>query len=251
MRFHSIRSKILWVSGLMILCGFAAVIALNTYTAFSHAKQQQLQQLRQRVLLETRPVQHLLTQAYLHSQALASMASVYPAAKPAQGRELLSRQVAALLPANPSALGYFVEWEPKAFDGRDAEFAGQTGQSADGRFGVYWYRKNDKVEVIYGGEVNGEAYYEQPRKTGKPYLVEPYLDPDVKVLMATVSIPVTLGGQVAAVAGCDVSLAHLQGLAERFSAQGHGALSLYSRQGMLLAGGDGRQGFRWRRRNTQ
>ena len=35
MRFHSIRSKILWVSGLMILCGFAAVIALSTYTAFS------------------------------------------------------------------------------------------------------------------------------------------------------------------------------------------------------------------------
>ena len=105
MRFHSIRSKILWVSGLMILCGFAAVIALHTYTAFQDAKQQQLQQLRQRVLLETQPVQHLLTQAYLHSQALASMASVYPAAKPAQGRELLSRQVEALLPANPDALG--------------------------------------------------------------------------------------------------------------------------------------------------
>ena len=241
MRFHSIRSKILWVSGLMILCGFAAVIALNTYTAFNHAKQQQLQQLRQRVLLETRPVQHLLTQAYLHSQALASMASVYPAAKPAQGRELLSRQVQALLPANPNALGYFVEWEPKAFDGRDAEFAGREGQSADGRFGVYWYRKNDKIDVIYGGEVNGEAYYEQPRKTGKPYLVEPYLDPDVKVLMATVSIPVMMDNRVIGVAGCDVSLAHLQGLAERFSAQGHGALSLYSRQGMLLAGGDGRQ----------
>ena len=45
MRFHSIRSKILWVSGLMILCGFAAVIALHTYTAFRDAKQQQLQQL--------------------------------------------------------------------------------------------------------------------------------------------------------------------------------------------------------------
>ena len=188
MRFHSIRSKILWVSGLMILCGFAAVIALNTYTAFSHAKQQQLQQLRQRVLLETRPVQHLLNQAYLHTQALANAASVYPAAKPAQGRELLSRQVEALLPANPDALGYFVEWEPKVFDSRDAEFAGREGQSADGRFGVYWYRKDDKIDVIYGGKVNGEAYYEQPRKTGKPYLVEPYLDPDVKVLMATVSI---------------------------------------------------------------
>lgn len=137
MRFHSIRSKILWVSGLMILCGFAAVIALNTYTAFSHAKQQQLQQLRQRVLLETRPVRDLLNQAYLHTCSRAT-ASVYPAAKRAQG-ELLSRQRLCCRPTQMRA-GVFCRMGAQGVsDGRDAELPPDYVNVADGRC-VYWYR---------------------------------------------------------------------------------------------------------------
>jgi len=236
---HSIRSKILLGSGLLILIGFAGLIGLNTYLSYQQAENDALTSAQQQARLAADQVQRRLEQAYFSTESLAESAIALQQQQPANARALLSAVVKRQTPTNPNAVGYFVLWEPNAFDGRDAAFVGQPGNDKQGRAGVYWYNKNGKIDVVWGTEgADTSEYYAKPKSTGKPILTEPYIDDDIKVLMGTVSFPLTVGGAVVGVAGCDLALSELQTMASAIRPYGNGYLSLYSNHGLLLAGRD-------------
>lgn len=69
-------------------------------------------------------------------------------------------------------------------------------------------------------------------------LTEPYVDPDIKILMGTISFPLLVNGKALGVAGCDIALGHLQELAAKVQPYQRGFMSLYSNSGMQLAGRD-------------
>lgn len=48
---------------------------------------------------------------------------------------------------NPELIGTWIGWEPNAFDGRDAAFAGTSGYDATGRFLPYWHHSGDDAAV--------------------------------------------------------------------------------------------------------
>jgi len=236
---HSIRSKILLGSGLLILIGFAGLIGLNTYLDFRQAEDAALTSAQQQARLAADQVQRRLEQAYFSTQSLAESAIALRQQHPADARALLSAIVKRQTPTNPNAVGYFVLWDLNAFDGRDAALAGQPDNDKQGRAGVYWYRKNGKIDVVWGTEgADTSEYYTRPKATGRPILTEPYVDPDIKVLMGTVSFPLLIDGKALGVTGCDLALADLQTMASAIRPYDRGYLSLLSNQGLLLAGRD-------------
>ncbi|WP_158613676.1 MULTISPECIES: methyl-accepting chemotaxis protein [Aquitalea] len=235
--FKTIRNKILIGSGLLILIGFALLIGLNAYAHYQQAREQVRDNARLLSEREAGNVQRLLESSYHAVETLAEAAGAVKRNMPANGRQLVSEMTRAQLPHNPDAVGYWVIWDPDAFDGRDKELAGSEHNDKQGRSGVYWFNKGGKVDVVWGGEgVDASDYYKLPKASGKPVLTEPYVDEDIKILMGTLAIPLQVDGKVLGVAGVDLALGHLRELAAKVKPYGSGAMSLYSNKGVMLAG---------------
>ncbi len=143
---------------------------------------------------------------------------------------------------NPGLFGTWAGFEPNALDGRDAEFAGKPGTDATGRFLSYWVRGGDKAGigldalVDYEDPVKG-AYYQQPKRSGRAAISEPYAYPvnGRDVPMASLSVPVMVGGKVIGVAGIDLGLEQMWDVLRQHRPFGTGSMYLVSNQGHWAA----------------
>ena len=100
-----------------------------------------------------------------------------------------------MLTDNPDFFGTWVGFEPNAFDGRDADYAGRAAHDATGRFIPYWYRDGAQVdtEELKDYLVPGDGdYYLLARDSGKQTLLEPftYEVGGREVLMTTFAVPI-------------------------------------------------------------
>jgi methyl-accepting chemotaxis protein/methyl-accepting chemotaxis protein-1 (serine sensor receptor) len=144
------------------------------------------------------------------------------------------------LEGSPSSIGLHTGWEPNAFDGKDAEFAGKPAHDASGRFMPYVFRAGGKiaVDVLVDYDKPGAGdYYLLPVKTGKPVLVEPYVYPvDGKdVLMTTISVPISIDGQVVGDAGADIDLDETAAALASKRPLGTGYVALLSAQNAFVS----------------
>jgi methyl-accepting chemotaxis protein/methyl-accepting chemotaxis protein-2 (aspartate sensor receptor) len=236
---HSIKSKLLIGAGLLVFVGFAAIIGLNSWLSLQQAESHVVQQARLQAEDEAKRLRILLERSATAAETLAIAMQSLPGSGASDLRRVASQQTRQLLAQHPDAVGIFTLWEPNALDGRDAELAGKPENDAQGRAGVYWYRKDGKEDAVWGAEdVDGDAYYADPKRSRESVMTEPYEDRDIKVMMATLSHPILLDGRFAGVAGIDLGLGKLQTLAAQVRPYGDGYMSIYSNSGMVLGTAD-------------
>ena len=235
----TIRSKMLAGSAALIFVGFSLLIGANSYSNYQQARQAALGSAELLAQREAGNVQRLLESSFNTVQALSEDAMAVRQGQQANPRALISEMTKRQLPHNPDAVGYWVIWEPDALDGKDKELAGSEHNDKTGRAGVYWFTKGGKVDVVWGAEgVDDSDYYKTPKASGNPMLTEPYVDPDIKILMGTLSIPLLADGKAIGVTGVDLALGHLQELAAKIKPYDSGFMSLYSNKAVLLGGPD-------------
>ena len=165
-------------------------------------------------------------------------------ARPAPDRAFMHDLVRRFTERDPTALGYWLEFERDGFDARDADFLGDPVLAVPsiGRFSSYWTRNADgSITPVEGGEtedIGAEAYYAAGRDAGGETMFEPYPYEvaGVEVLMTSLMVPIVRDGQFRGVAGADVTLAGLQAQLAAVRPYGSGVLRLYSPTGMLMAG---------------
>ncbi len=138
-------------------------------------------------------------------------------------------------------LGSWFMAEPNAFDGKDAEMAGNTALGANkaGNFSPYWVHDGGKVifQPLDQGNEYAEPYYAVPKQTGKAAVVEPY-PYDVagkSVLMTSVVYPVFSHGKFIGVAGLDMALDSISRELSGLKPLGGGHVMLLSSTGKWLA----------------
>ena len=146
---------------------------------------------------------------------------------------------ARLLAADPTLVGVWTAFEPQAFDGYDATFAGTAATDASGRYVPYWYRDGDAIAVtaLVDYETPGAGdYYLLPRDTGRSVAIEPYPYEVAgeELLITSLSTPVTVGGRAVGVAGVDVPLATIQGQVSAIRPYDVGRAALVSSQGLVV-----------------
>jgi len=159
-------------------------------------------------------------------------------------RELINDMVGRYTRRDTTALGYWVEFEREAFDGRDADYLGNNVIAIPtiGRFTAYWVRNEDgSVTAEEGGDtedIGAEEYYASARDLGGETMFEPYPYEvsGAEVLMTSLMVPIFKDGEFRGVAGADVTLAGLQAELAKVRPYGTGVLRLYSPTGMLMAG---------------
>ncbi|SCK17066.1 methyl-accepting chemotaxis protein [Vogesella sp. LIG4] len=236
---RSIKAKLLIGAAVLVLAGFAAITGLNSWLALQQAEADVLQQTRTLAEGEANKLRMQLEHSYIAVQSLATAMQALPGSGASEPRQVVSDATERLLVHHPNAVGIFVLWEPNALDKRDAEYVGKINSDAAGRAGVYWYRKEGKEGVVWGADgADSSEYYAAPKTRRQPVLTQPYLDQDVRILMATLSYPIIRDGQFLGVAGIDMALDKLQETAAAVHPYGDGFMTLYANNGMVLGGPD-------------
>ncbi|HWI74070.1 MAG TPA: methyl-accepting chemotaxis protein, partial [Baekduia sp.] len=127
-------------------------------------------------------------------------------------------------------------YRPDAFDGRDAAFAGQPGQSKSGLLATFSLFEHGKVSTTAFAGLNDADYSTVPLRTRRPYVSEPYAYG--KVLWATFSAPILRDGRAIGIAGVDASMADLAKSVNRTKVLESGYAMLVTRSGTFIASPD-------------
>jgi methyl-accepting chemotaxis protein len=229
---------------LVPICGVTAValtslIAVVATRTARLAEQQATTGVEQMAERYAGQVGHELGTALTTARILAQTLEASKAAG-APSRALADATLRQMLTRNPALLGVWTGWEPGAFDGRDAEFASKPGHDATGRYIPYFNRGGGSVahEALVDYDKQGAGdYYQVPKATGQEAVVEPYVYAVAgkPTLITSLSVPLTIDGTVAGVAGVDIALAEIQKTVGAIRPFGSGFATLVSGGGKLMA----------------
>ncbi|MBN1520287.1 MAG: methyl-accepting chemotaxis protein [Spirochaetales bacterium] len=154
----------------------------------------------------------------------------------------------SMLDRNEAAFAAWALFEPDAWDGRDADYAGLEGWDDTGGYSPWIYRSEGQVvaELPYWGEeYYEEDYYALPRDSGQAQVLEPYQDDDTALtLMTTVAVPLVADDGFYGVFGLDISLASLSAMIQGMREAGSGWATLVSAGGIVLAHSEPEQIFK-------
>lgn len=141
-------------------------------------------------------------------------------------REQVIELLRATLEDYPELLGTYTLWEPNAFDGKDAQWAGKSSHDGTGRLIPYVVRSNGEiiVEPIVGYEEEETgAFYHIPKQSQKPTLLEPfaYEIAGQSVQMTSLLVPIIdAQDRFLGIVGVDFTLESLQQRAAEYTPMG-------------------------------
>ena len=239
---QSLRTQLLLSVVTIVLLGFAITFTVLTVQA-SRLQQEQANQYAQELARrQAAQVSATLDEAMQSARVVAHALGELRASGQAS-RQMANAILQGVLAGNPRLLGVWSGWEPNAFDGQDAAFAGQTGHDQTGRFIPYWNRGSGQIGVEplvdYDKPGNGD-YYLLAKQGGREVLIEPYMYPIAgkNTLITTVTVPIVLQGQFVGVAGVDIALASLQEMVGKIRVFDTGRASLVSTRGPYVGHAD-------------
>lgn len=235
----SLRARMLGVIVLFVLTGFAITVSVLTYQASDMQRRSALQYAEQLATSHSREVKSELEAALNAARGVGQALAGLKAAG-LTDRERADAILKSVLADNPKLLGVWTGWEPNAFDGKDAEFAGKTGTDASGRYVPYWNRGTGAVslEALVDYDKDGAGdYYQIAKKSREESILEPYVYKvgGKDVLMTSLAVPIIVGGQLVGVAGVDIALSQLQESIGAIRVYDTGYASLFSSLGTYVS----------------
>lgn len=240
----STRAMMLLTGALTIATGFAVTIGVLSWQSGQAQRtlaEEYLQQIARSKALE---VEKTLNHARDVAQSLGQSLIALPDAG-IQDRRAVDKLTEYALRSNPDYLSVSVILEKNVFDGRDEEFALQSGQPPQGRYA--WYVDVDKAGdykmhplMTYLTPGQGD-YYLVPQRTRKDLSTEPYsyVSNGVPTLVTSIATPIIDRGKLWGVVTSDISLATLQQRVNEIKPwQGAGYAMLLSSGGKIVSSPD-------------
>ena len=268
MQFQSIKSKIVVLSGLSVLAAvgglfsYSLIAARNSQTVVAENVSELTQNMTKESLQRLATTQAAKVQASLNEafDSARNMARMFEAMidgdAPIQAgdrRAQLNKVLLRVLKDHPSLNGTYSAWEPNALDGMDDRFRNnaKAGSDATGRFLPYWTRnaqaqvdiqplvEYDCRDLHPNGVMKGGWYIGPQSGTGESILDPlPYIVQGKNVYLATMSVPITVNGKFAGVAGADFDLSFVQELAQSVKTgiyDGQASVEIVSHKGLVVA----------------
>jgi len=244
MKIRSIQTKIALISGLCVLgatsavVGYGIIAANNSRTYVSEqvsdvSDRSTRERLQTIASTQAGVIRSTLDGAFDSARNMARAFEVIAAdqqgAAAGDRRTQLNAILLNVLKDNPRFNGTYSAWEPDALDGQDAAFRSHAdvGSDGTGRFLPYWTRdaaghiaiqplvEYDNHSLHPNGVMKGGWYIGPQNGEGESILDPlPYVVQGKSVYLATMSVPITIGGKFRGVAGADFDLAFVQQLAE-------------------------------------
>ncbi len=241
-RGFGLRTRLLlFVTGMVVLC-FTVTLVVIVGRAYDAVQDQAMARARAEATMAARDVASLLDSAMAVAQTLRLSIEGARAAFGSE-RPLVDAMQRRVLEAHPELLGVYTGWEPQAFDASDAAFAGAAGHDASGRYVPYWNRAAGAigVEPLVDYDKPGAGdYYQQPKRTGKPYLAEPYeyVVAGRKILITSLVQPILEDGRFRGIVGVDISLDEMSARMAAIKPFGVGRITALTGSGLVVADAD-------------
>lgn len=246
--FRSIRGKIGFWAGLCLALTGAVLIA---YASVS-LRDQAVESARERVLHEARNiagrVQIRLGVALAAARTLAQAFSAVKDPDPLVPTDSLDRRTVmamckAVLARHAEFSGIFTVWEPDAFDGKDAEYAGTEGRDPTGRF--VWNLEQVGADAFETRSMKGigdggaGGFYQFAKKSGQEHILDPSVEPvqGEEMLVASMVAPIRVRETFFGVVGIRKNLAGIQKLVGEadLHTQFKGDIAIISHNGTVVA----------------
>ncbi|WP_051357705.1 methyl-accepting chemotaxis protein [Leisingera caerulea] len=235
--FQTISGKLLAAITLAVTI---LVICYTTLTAWRVSSETHEQTLEQATLAASGIA---LTLAAELTEATAAAASVGGALTGfLEEGEVPAGKLINLLKGVPERFGPgFFAWMAAIPGGAtDTLIVGDEGRNAKGVFTPYWTKTETGDLTFESFEFEPDTtveWYRKPQVTGEGLITEPYLSNEGR-LLTSVSVPVFVGDEIAAVAGVDVVLDNLTALVTSLSVFDGGQVMLLGQGGKWLAHAD-------------
>lgn len=237
---NSLQAKVsLWV-GVCLLVVAVVLVPYSTITSYGLASDVAEQVLENIAKHQQEIIQTQLNEAIGSAQTLAQ--ALASSQTGISGQELTREQVDGLVRevmySNLDYYGVYTVWEPNAFDGQDAAYAGAYGHDESGRFMAYWAPTGDggvAKDIVFGYET--DPYYLCPVTSKMECITEPFIYEvnNVDVLLPSLVAPILVDGQSVGIVGVDVSVNFLQQLADQVDIyEGAGSMTILSNEGMIV-----------------
>ncbi|QDX28452.1 methyl-accepting chemotaxis protein [Dickeya poaceiphila] len=211
----STRTLVLVTTVIIIAIGFSTIIGFLLWQSGQQQKASVQQVLEQTATASAYSVQSRIDVALFAARSLMqSVVSLRESGLP--DRATTEQILKSTLKNHPELLSMSLAFEPNAFDGKDAQYAGQPDQDPKGRFVRYVDRDNNgnvALHTLTDYETPGSGdYYLLPRKLQKEVILEPYSYPynGVNVLLTSIAVPIMINGKFYGSVTADFSLATLQ-----------------------------------------
>ncbi|HEX2861129.1 MAG TPA: methyl-accepting chemotaxis protein [Lacunisphaera sp.] len=237
---RGLNSRMIVSIGLAVLCGLALLITLTTVQSMRRAREDSFALSRKTAEALGSQMQHRLGEAAGAARTIAeAFEGMLIGGSPSRAQADAILQGA--LAASTDYIGIWTLWEPNAFDGRDAEFAGKAGHDASGRFIPYWNRGQGTIalEALVDYTVNGAGdYYLLAKRANRETVLEPYVYKvgGREVLMTTIAVPVhNAEDMFVGVVGVDLPLATLAGETAGVKVGASGYAALVSNRGIYVS----------------
>jgi len=172
----------------------------------------------------------------------------------ASGRQDRGAVIAYLedvLLSNENLVGTWFGLDAGAFDGRDADFADTPGTIMGGRFVPFVFKNGDGTATLIPLESlepshpdHGDLdWFLASYETGKAQLIEPYYDPEAKLLMTSITVPIVIKGKIVGVAGVDMALNRINTILAGLASDTYRSIALVTHDGLWGATGNTEEGL--------
>ncbi len=240
MKFSGLKARMILLIGSVVVLGLGATIGIVTYRTSQAASEQGIEQAKAIAQDHAAEFQASLDTALDTARALVASYTGIKSSEAAVDRDAAASILKTTLDMNPAFFGVWTCWEPNAFDGRDADYAGKSGYDSTGRFVPYWFRKDGAIalEPLKDYEVAGAGdYYQLARKSGREVIMEPYFYDagGKKVLMTSIVVPIKIDGKFVGVAGIDLDLSVMAAKQSAQKIMETGYAATFSNKGLYVA----------------
>ncbi|MFN8122095.1 MAG: methyl-accepting chemotaxis protein [Thermoleophilia bacterium] len=232
---RSLRAKLICAVGALVI----AALAVMTFAAITRSGSTNRAAVEREAANLARAQASELAQDVRGGLATATGIASFAGAYEGDDRRVVLSGLRATAAADPSLFGVWIVYRAGRAPGADAANAGGPGADAEGRFSPYFARSGGKLGLEQTDDVSaewGEDYFRASAESGRPEVIEPYLDESVDTVMTSFTAPVRRGGRLLGVAGVDVSLADLSAAVARAHVLDSGYALVVSRGGLVLAG---------------
>ncbi|SKA73723.1 methyl-accepting chemotaxis sensory transducer with Cache sensor [Paucidesulfovibrio gracilis DSM 16080] len=152
-------------------------------------------------------------------------------------RDQFNAMIRGMVAAEPTFLGVWVAFEPNAFDGEDAEWAGVGEvQDENGRYMPYYFRDGSEIGAQYCSTPEEGGWYTVPRDTRKDHLTRPYaFEAGGKMVLGIDSaIPILVNGEFRGAVGIDYNATQFMEMARSITPFGSGRAYIVAHDGAFV-----------------
>ncbi len=219
MKFRSLSSKLLFQVGFTTTLLISIGIVIVGSRKYHNELTERTNELGHIARLVALRVNEELESSMLTASSMAhSLESFISEGRHRVDRQSVENLQRHLLMQHPHILAMGVGFEPNAFDGRDSAFVNAAHHDETGRLVSYCFKEGNGQ---YGYNVlegyDKEDWYTIPKRTGKQYVVDPYLYKvgNKEELMITTVAPIIHEGKFLGMVGTDLNIAFILDFLEK------------------------------------